>query len=295
MKGESEPAKTMPTDPGGKQFAHADSKVMGRLGDGAPASDETGSATPADTDTSGTRKVTTLVVGRDGAIVPPSAPAESAPPAEPPGQSVAVPGLTVIDGFGGRRNNSVTTAAVPPSEARGSATATSRVVSRRRSTPRRRPRTLHLRASDSEDETAAPVAPKKQKMAAVPAATDEAATSAGGANGYVVVLASIPASGSSRLDALKRFADMQQKYGTVLAEQDARTCMRANARRQGRLPPSAGRPARIARPGKRAVHAAQGFGLQGLLGHGILSRHAGALRGAPTMLGRSADPSGSYL
>ena len=31
------------------------------------------------------------------------------------------------------------------------------------------------------------------------------------------MLASIPATGSSRLDALKRFADMQQKYGTVLA------------------------------------------------------------------------------
>ena len=73
VKGDSAPAKTVPTDPGGKQFAHADSKVMGRLGDGPPASDETGSATPTDTD-SGTRKVQTVVVGRDGAIVPPAAP-----------------------------------------------------------------------------------------------------------------------------------------------------------------------------------------------------------------------------
>ena len=82
VKGDSAPAKTVPTDPGGKQFAHADSKVMGRLGDGPPASDETGSATPTDTD-SGTRKVQTVVVGRDGAIVPPAAPeapAEAAPP-----------------------------------------------------------------------------------------------------------------------------------------------------------------------------------------------------------------------
>jgi cell division septation protein DedD len=37
-----------------------------------------------------------------------------------------------------------------------------------------------------------------------------------GANGYVVVLASVPASGDSRLSALRKFADMQQKYGAVL-------------------------------------------------------------------------------
>ncbi len=52
---------------------------------------------------------------------------------------------------------------------------------------------------------------------AAPAATNEGATSATGANGYVVVLASVPASGSSRLDALRKFADMQQQYGPVLA------------------------------------------------------------------------------
>jgi hypothetical protein len=226
VKGESEPAKTMPTDPGGKQFAHADSKVMGRLGDGAPASDETGSATPSDTDASGTRKVQTVVVGRDGAIVPPSAPAESAPPADsasPPGQSVAVPGLTVIDSFGGRfpSNNSVTTAAVPPQKPAAATANKPAVVN---------PPAKHAKAKAATppppaaaeadaatlDETPAPAAKapaaaKKQVAAADPSA------SAGGANGYVVVLASIPASGNSRLDALKRFADMQQKYGTVLA------------------------------------------------------------------------------
>jgi cell division septation protein DedD len=73
-------------------------------------------------------------------------------------------------------------------------------------------------ASLAEEEQAAPVAPKKQKVAvAAPTTTDESATSASGANGYVVVLASVPASGNSRLDALKKFADMQQQYGAVLA------------------------------------------------------------------------------
>ncbi len=73
-------------------------------------------------------------------------------------------------------------------------------------------------ASVPEEEPAAPAAPKKQKVAAAaPTTTDEGATSSAGANGYVVVLASVPASGTSRLDALRKFADMQQQYGTVLA------------------------------------------------------------------------------
>ncbi len=41
--------------------------------------------------------------------------------------------------------------------------------------------------------------------------------SSGGSGGFVAVLASIPHSSSSRMDALKRFADMQQKYATALA------------------------------------------------------------------------------
>ena len=70
------------------------------------------------------------------------------------------------------------------------------------------------------DEPAAPVAPaapKKQKVAAAAPAAEEGVTTATGANGYVVVLASVPASGSSRLDALRKFADLQQQYGMVLA------------------------------------------------------------------------------
>ena len=231
VKGDSAPAKTVPTDPGGKQFAHADSKVMGRLGDGPPASDETGSATPTDTD-SGTRKVQTVVVGRDGAIVPPAAP-EAPAEAAPPGDSVAVPGLTVIDGFGGRypgnnsssnNNNNVTTAAVPPQRpaatppASKAATTAAKHAKAKAATPPPPPAPTSEADTAAIDETPAPAAKappaaKKQVAAAEPAAS----AGASGANGYVVVLASIPATGSSRLDALKRFADMQQKYGTVLA------------------------------------------------------------------------------
>lgn len=81
-------------------------------------------------------------------------------------------------------------------------------------------------ADDSAD---APTPPPKKKLKKVARAeptveTDAtadappvAATSSGGGTGFVAVLASVPHSASSRIDALKRFADMQQKYGTALA------------------------------------------------------------------------------
>ena len=75
------PAKEKPLDPGGKQFSHTDSKVLGRLGEGG-ASPEEGAGGLSESDASnGSRKVTTLVVGRDGSIAPPAASAEPAPPA----------------------------------------------------------------------------------------------------------------------------------------------------------------------------------------------------------------------
>jgi hypothetical protein len=52
--------------------------------------------------------------------------------------------------------------------------------------------------------------PQQPKTTATPRASS-------GGNGYVAVLASVPVSGSSRLDSLKTFADIQQKYGTVLS------------------------------------------------------------------------------
>ena len=58
---------------------------------------------------------------------------------------------------------------------------------------------------------AAPAAPKK--LAAVPVV---GAAAAGVSAGYVAVLASVPVSNTSRINALKQFADMQQKFGGVL-------------------------------------------------------------------------------
>ncbi len=78
---------------------------------------------------------------------------------------------------------------------------------------------------------AAPVTPPVKKVAAVaaPAAATAVATppavkkpaaapvtAAPTGAGYVAVLASVPVSTTSRINALKQFADMQQKFGPVL-------------------------------------------------------------------------------
>ena len=210
VKGESAPAKTVPADPGGKQFAHTDSKVMGRLGEGAPPSDDT--ATTSDS-YSGTRKVPTVTVGRDGAIVPPAEPAPAA-------ASVSVPGLTVIDGFGGQYPGSATTSAVPAEPQKTPAANKPIVVNppaKQAPAAKAKSAAPPPPSSDAASFDETPVAQKPPAAKKTAALADPETASGSGANGYVVVLASVPSSSQSRLDALKRFADMQQKYGTVLA------------------------------------------------------------------------------
>lgn len=223
VQSDSTPAKEKPLDPGGKQFSHTDSKVLGRLGDGGSSSESTGNLSQSDADSSGSRKVTTLVVGRDGSIAPPTAPSE---PAAAPDSSVSVPGLTVVDAFGSAgRDPAPSHAAAAPVEPVKQAESQPVVVTppATNANPRVKVKaTKVIPAATSTaglpDEAEAAAAPKKPvKVATAEPAADEGAGSAGGANGYVVVLASVPASGQSRLDALKRFADMQQQYGSVLA------------------------------------------------------------------------------
>jgi hypothetical protein len=241
VRSDTEPAKTAPTDPGGKQFAHADSKVMGRLGEAGPSAAEPTSDTASsgaaelsesDTDASGARKVTTLVVGRDGSITPPAAPVSSA---EGETVSEAVPGLTVVDGFGGRfpgadsapaqqtrETASAPAAEVQPAVAKASTPEKPEVIAAVKTTPQK-PAPVEpvvLTTSDSSpasETTTAALAPPKE-TAAIPSRPPPAAApqASSGSNGYVVVLASVPVSGQSRLSALKKFADMQEKYGTVL-------------------------------------------------------------------------------
>ncbi len=243
IKSANEPAKIKPADGGGKQFAHTDSKIMGRLGDGsgaaAGASVAANSASAGEVDASGTRKVSTLVVGRDGSIqAPAAAPAEEAVA----DNSVTVPGMTVVDGLGPTRAPAAAAAmaAVTPSApaaakaAPPAPAAPQKLVVAPPAAPAKpitiakaTPAAVAAATGSIEPEVGTPATaakPAKKVVAAKPAAVPAAAppvsnsvaTTGSGSNGFVAVLASVPRSDSSRIDALKRFADMQQKYGSVL-------------------------------------------------------------------------------
>ena len=228
IKSANEPSKIKPADAGGKQFSHADSKIMGRLGDGSVA------APGSEMDANGVRKVKPLIVGRDGSI---QAPTDAADAGAAPA-AVSVPGMTIVDALGANRPAPTVVAAaadavpaVPVAPAKlvvAPPAAPAKPVTIAKAVP-----TPQATGSiDAEPAAApAPAAPAPKKVAKKAAAND-AFTPAGTAaaapaapvtnsvattgNGFVPVLASIPRSDSSRLDALKRFADMKQKYGGVL-------------------------------------------------------------------------------
>jgi hypothetical protein len=246
IKSEAFPSKTKPADAGGKTFPYSDTKIMGRLGDGTstagnsatpnlpPASPENSQSASADpsADNGGPRRVSTLVVGRDGSIQAPSAP-DSAPSAGP----VSVPGTSVVDLFGQNNGGTHPGRDEPAPQARQSSpakgddapspdkpTATPVKITKINSSSGSKSPTA-TGSIDERDDAAAP-SPKrhmKRVARAEPATTSDAEstpppiTSSANGSGYVAVLASIPHSSSSRMDALKRYADMQQKYSTALA------------------------------------------------------------------------------
>ncbi len=228
IKNQGQPAKAKPAEAGGKQFSHTDSKVMGRLTEGGTSSSAAGE------DPNAPRKVVTIPVGRDGAL---TAPAPETPPppvaaaAPMPTAPVSVPGMTVVDGFGGRAPipaarptpPAAQPVAVAPPPAPPAAAAKPVVVSR--AAPAQD-------AAAVDDVPAAPAKkaalPKKKVVdaygaagSAVPAAGAAAPVASAPASsgaGFVAVLASVPATPKSRMDALKQFADMQQKYGGALGD-----------------------------------------------------------------------------
>lgn len=233
IKGADGPSKVKPSDPGGKQFAHADSKIMGRLGEGGSAAQ----------DPSGVRKVPVVVVGRDGSIQAPEptqqptgqpeTAAAPSPPAETTSAHVTVPGLTVIDGLGGpspsrpvspkdmaKADKSPPVQMVTASADPASPVVVTPPVKQAKADSKPKPEKAKQLTDVASTETAALPArteeappAKKQRVAALdPAPVGPKPTGAG----YVAVLASVPASGSSRMDALKQFADMQQKYASIL-------------------------------------------------------------------------------
>jgi hypothetical protein len=213
VKNTATPSKEKPAVPGGKQFAHTDSKIMGRLNDQSPAA-----SAASESDANGTRKVQTLVVGRDGSIAPPPAIEPARVAAAQPAAAVSVPGMTIVDGFGGRPPAAALAPPQPqPAPAAVQTPARPVVVTPPAAAAPPAPSRPVVTAKAEPEAVAPKAAAPKVAVPKKPAATTAAAPSSGGANGYVAVLASVPASQKSSMDALKQFADMQQKYGAALA------------------------------------------------------------------------------
>jgi hypothetical protein len=225
VKGGNTPVKVKPVDPGGTKFANADSKLMDSLS-GTPTEPAT-SSTPSD---GGPRAVQTMRINPDGSIAnagpsnaaPPTASAPPTPPTSTPQATAAsiptsqpVPGMTLVL----PPPRVAAPAASPPQMAQAAAipkSVTPKIVAAA-------PTVLAAAgpANDAGEPIGIPppakklLAPAKKIPAAGLGAGGAAAVS--GANGFVAVLASVPASGTSRTQAMQQFADLQQKYNGVLA------------------------------------------------------------------------------
>ena len=232
LMADTDPSRTKPAIPGGKEFANADKKIFTRLGDDTVQGQQVASA--GETNPAGPKLVQTIPIG-------PTALSQSAPGAARGVSTIAGPGMTVDNGPpvappGGARP---LPAVVPQQQAP--------VVSPPAAPPARVAAVVPPRAPVQKavppaianvvetDANAAPVqpAPVAKKVAAArtkapdafspgttgaqPAPSAAPVTASAGTSGFVAVLSSQ----KSRMDALKVYADLQQKYGDVLSDKPA--------------------------------------------------------------------------
>jgi hypothetical protein len=232
------PAKSKPEVADGKGFPHTDKKLLARLGEDAsrppPASEgPAGAEASGDRlgdDPNGPRRVRTIqIMPGGGSAQPPPVAAAAVPPAAPPAGGpapmVSVPGVT-LENFGMPRPPPQGQAmprpmapqqqGAPPSAARielppsAASAPPARPVQ-----PPMRPVTAAATPPPAAVASVPPPAAKPVKTAVPKSkpAAPVAASSTSAGSGYVAVLSSK----KTRMDALKAFADMQQKYGDVLS------------------------------------------------------------------------------
>ena len=208
LRADGAPAKALPADPGGRQIPHTDKKFLNRL------TEDRSSARPVPVSIlpppesereasgdGGTRRVPTLVVNRDGSLAPTSSvPSQAPPPVN------RVPGM-VIEGLAPR--------ASPPPPLRS----TVGEEARPEPAPRRVASAQPVTVTDPPPSVASVqprVAPELKRRPPVvrqaAQATADAAPPPAATTGYVAVLSSR----KSHMDALKAFADIQQKHSSVL-------------------------------------------------------------------------------
>jgi hypothetical protein len=202
---DSGPNKVKPDDPGGREFAHTDKKLLNRLSEAdPPASEPDAQDDRAGDDPNAPRKVRVIPIasGSGGPVV-----TTASVPARPAPVTVNVPGV-MLENLGPPQNVGPPPVAPaqmvqqpPPAVVRQ---APVRVASAA-------PPASEMPAAEAP--AAHKVTPAKPAVPKVKQAAAAAATSVpAGGSGFVAVLASK----KSRMDALKAFADLQQKYPDVL-------------------------------------------------------------------------------
>lgn len=217
------PVKSKPEFADGRGFPHTDKKLLNRLGDdtgpqGAPAG-QPGSSDAQDDrvgdDPNAPRKVRLIPIAPNGGP-PPVQVVTTAPPPAAAAPAMALPPGVTIDNIGPPRSQqppSAQRAQVPPPV----------VAAPARPAPQP-PVRIASAANMPPPAEAEPVAPVKKAPVTKPAASKSpvpktreasaaATTPTASGAGYVAVLSSQ----KSRMDALKIFANMQEKYGEVLS------------------------------------------------------------------------------
>jgi len=216
------PTKSKPEVADGRGFPHTDKKLLNRLGeDGSqppapvvPAGPESADDRQAADDPNAPRKVRIIPITPGG---PGPATTAAVPPPPGPAPMMAVPGVT-LENMGPRSapqaRVQMPPQGVPPSAARAELPQASQPAARPAQPPVRVASAVNTPPPAAAEPAPlvkkAPVVKQKQAAGAAPAVTTAASPS--GASGYVAVLSSQ----KTRMDALKVFADMQQKYGDVL-------------------------------------------------------------------------------
>jgi SPOR domain len=196
------PTKVKPSLSGGKEFAHTDKKLLNRLDEegaqrAAAAADDRGNEDP-----NAPRRVRSIPISPAGQMAAAGA-----------GPAAAVPGITL--------DNLAAPAAAPPQRVQIPSAPPAQVNASRsdNSAPAAPPVRVVAAAPPAAPAVAADPAPPpaRRAPAAVPAREPQpksaAAVVTASTSGYVAVLSSQ----RSRMDALKAFADLQQKYGDVLS------------------------------------------------------------------------------
>lgn len=226
VKADTAPAKVKPTDGGGKDVAHTDKKFLNRLtedGKATAAAASPAAPTPAASATpnepEAPRKVTTLVVNRDGTLTPQ---ANLAPPS-PPQPAPAVPGM-VLEGGPRAPLRGAASETPPPAAPKVADLPLPRVKTE---PPQAQAVSFPAPAEPRAAEPKATIAKKKPAprddaatpqataTAAVPAPSQAKATVSSG-GGAVLGFVPVLTSKKTREEALKSFADLHQKYPDIL-------------------------------------------------------------------------------